>query len=289
LADGILGDTSATPLRPGNRDQFNVGLQQGIGKYIVLDLDYFNKITHNAYDFNVILNTPIFFPISWNKSKIDGVSFRFNLAGYKGINVFFTAGHNRARFFPPESGGLFFNSDLPTSVFRIDHDQAFQQTTQVQYTFDQFKSFHKFQPFVAFTWRYDSGLVSGAVPDFDTALTFTGDEQQQIGLFCGDQVATLTNPITSCSSANRGALRIRIPADGTENDDTNPPRVAPRHLFDLGFGSDNILRTDKVKLSARLTFVNLTNKEALYNFESTFSGTHFVTPRSVQAQIGITF
>ena len=289
LADGILGDTSATQLKPGNRDQFNAGIQQGLGKYIVMDVDYFYKLTHNAYDFNVILNTPITFPISWDKSKIDGVSFRFNLADYHGMTAFFTAGHNRARFFPPETGGLFFNSDLPTSVFRIDHDQEFQQTTQLQYGFDQFKSFSKFKPFVAFTWRYDSGLVSGAVPDFATALTFTGDEQQQIGLFCGEQFATLDNPIRSCSSTLQGALRVRIPAAGTENDDTNPPRIAPRNLFDLSLGSENILRTDKVKLSARLSFVNLTNKVALYNFESTFSGTHFVTPRTIQGKIGITF
>jgi hypothetical protein len=290
LADGILGSTSASQLKPGNRDQFNAGLQQGIGRYIVLDLDYFYKITHNAYDFNVLLNTPITFPISWNRSKIDGASFRLNLTDYHGLSAFFTAGHNRARFFPPETGGLFFNSDLPSGVFRIDHDQVFQQTTEVQYTFDQFESFHKFQPFAAFTWRYDSGLVSGAVPDYATALTFSGDEQQQIGLFCGNQIATFLDPIRSCSSTNRGALRVRIPADGTENDDTNPPRITPRNMFDLSFGSDNLLRTDRrVKLSARLTLVNLTNKEALYNFDSTFSGTHFVTPRSIQGKVGITF
>ena len=289
LADGILGSTSASSLKPGNRNQFNVGLQQGIGKYIVADVDYFNKQTRNAYDFNVLLNTPITFPISWDKSKIDGVSFRLNLTNYKGLSAFFTAGHTRARFFPPESGGLFFNSDLPSGVFRIDHDQAFQQTTQVQYSFDQFKEFHKIAPFVAFTYRYDSGLVSGAVTDYATALAFSADEQNQIGLFCGSQFATLTNPLTNCASSNRGALRVQIPADGTENDDTNPPRITPRNLFDLSLGADNLFRSDKAKVSARLTLVNLTNKVALYNFNSTFSGTHFVTPRSIQGQIGITF
>ena len=289
FAGGLLGDTAASVLKPGNRNQVNFGIQQGIGKYIVADLDYFNKRTTNAYDFNVILNTPITFPISWKNSKIDGVSFRLNLANYKGVTASFNAGHNRARFFPPESGGLFFNSNLPTGVFRIDHDQVFQQTTQVQYSFDRFKSFHKFEPFVAFTWRYDSGVVSGAVPDYATALAFTGDEQQQIGLFCGSTFATLASPIRSCSSTNRGALRLRIPADGKENDDTNPPRIAPRNLFDLSLGSDNVMRSDKFKISAHVTFVNITNKESLYNFESTFSGTHFVSPRTIRGTIGITF
>jgi len=289
LADGILGGASVTPLKPGTRNQFNAGLQQGIGKRIVLDVDYFNKKTNNAYDFNVILNTPITFPISWNQSKIHGVSARVNLADWNGLSAFFTAGHTVAEFFPPETGGLFFNSDLPSGPFLIDHDQKLQTTTQVQYSFARFKEFQRFSPFVAFTWKYDSGLVAGALPDYASALALSADEQQQIGLFCGNTFATLTNPITTCSSATRGALRIRIPADGTEDDVTNPPRVAPRHLFDLSFGSDNLTRSDKVKLSARLTFVNLMNKQVLYNFDSTFSGTHFVTPRSIQAQFGITF
>src|ERR1700737_1951478 len=99
------------------------------------------------------------------------------------------AGHTRARYFPPETGGLFFNSNLPAGVFRIDHDQAFQQTTQVQYQFNQW---NKVAPYVALSWRYDSGLVAGSVPDFATALTLTPDQQQQIGLFCGSTFATLT-------------------------------------------------------------------------------------------------
>ena len=80
-----------------------------------------------------------------------------------------------------------------------------------------------------------------------------------------------------------------IPADGTENDDKNPPRIAPRHLFDVGMGVDNVLHTDRYKMTAKFTVVNLTNKEALYNFLSTFSGTHFVTPRSYTAEVGFTF
>src|SRR6266567_2519113 len=286
LANGVLGDASNLPLRPGTRSQFNAGFQQAIGRYIIIDGDYFNKRTNNAYDFNALLNTSVTFPISWQKSKLDGFSFRANLTNYKGFSAFMVAGHTRARFFPPESGGLFFNSDLPSGVFRIDHDQKFEQTTQVQYQFNQWK---KVAPYLALTWRYDSGLVSGAVPDFDTALTFTADQQAQIGLFCDGVFATPTQPITSCTSSNRGALRVRIPADGTANDDSNPPRIAPRHLFDFSAGTDNLFRTEKTKVTLRFTVINLTNKVALYNFQSTFSGTHFVAPRSYQGQVGVTF
>src|ERR1700730_11742088 len=286
LGNGILGDTSNLPLLPGRRHQFNVGLQQALGKHIVIDGDYFYKRTTNAYDFNVLFNTSVVFPISWQRSKLDGVSGRVNFTNYKGFSAFMIAGHTRARYFPPESGGLFFNSKLPGGVFRIDHDQAFQQTTQAQYQFQQSK---KLSPYVAFTWRYDSGLVSGAVPDFATALTFPADQQAQIGLFCGSTFAPPTQAITTCTDSNRGALRIRIPADGTANDDHNPPRIAPRHLFDVSVGTDNLLRTEHTRMTLRFTVLNLTNKEALYNFQSTFSGTHFVSPRSLQGQIGVTF
>ena len=60
-------------------------------------------------------------------------------------------------------------------------------------------------------------------------------------------------------------------------------------MFDLSVGTDNLLRTERAKMTLRFTIINLTNKNALYNFESTFSGTHFISPRVFQVQTGITF
>ncbi len=125
----------------------------------------------------------------------------------------------------------------------------------------------------------------GSVAD---ALALTGDQQAAIGFFCGSAVATREAPITTCDSGG-GATRLRIPAEGTADDVENPPRIAPRHLFDLGLGADNLLGGTKAKLRVRFSIINLTNKEALYNFLSTFSGTHFVTPRTYQVQVGVTF
>jgi hypothetical protein len=180
---------------------------------------------------------------------------------------------------------VIFNNPVNTSVFRIDHDQAFQQVSHFQYQFP------RRGPWVALTWNCQSGLVEGAVPDLASVLALDGDQQAAIGFFCGSEVATLTNPITSCNLpfSQYGATRVRIPAPGTENDDTHPPRIAPRHLFDLGTGLDNIFHTDRFKVNLQFTVINLTNQEALYNFLSTFSGTHFVTPRMWQGQIKLVF
>ena len=57
----------------------------------------------------------------------------------------------------------------------------------------------------------------------------------------------------------------------------------------LSIGDDNLFKTDRYKWSLQLTAINLTNTYALYNFLSTFSGTHYVTPRSMTAQIGFHF
>jgi hypothetical protein len=74
-----------------------------------------------------------------------------------------------------------------------------------------------------------------------------------------------------------------------ENDDKNPPRIAPRNLFDASIGADNVFHGEKDQWSLRLSAVNISNKYALYNFLSTFSGTHYVTPRALTAEIGFHF
>jgi hypothetical protein len=126
------------------------------------------------------------------------------------------------------------------------------------------------------------------VPDYATALRLTGDEQGQMGLHCGATFASASHPIRSCVSS-LGATRIRIPPAGTENDDRNPPRIAVRSVVDLSIGQDDLFRHEKQGLGLRFDVVNLANVGGLYNFLSTFSGTHFISPRSVTVQIHYTF
>jgi hypothetical protein len=282
LATNVFGAFGAQPLRPGNRNQYNAGLQQSLGKFLLLDVDYFNKHTRNAYDFDTLFNTPVHFPIAWRKSKLDGVSARLSTPNIKGFQAFTTVGHTRARFFGPEVGGLIFNSPVNASVFRIDHDEAFEETTHVRYQRG------KDGPWAAVTWRYDSGAVAGAVETLQDALALTAAQQAAIGFHCGNQFATITTPIESCAGSY-GATRLQIPAPGTSDPDHNPPRIAPRHLFDIAAGTDNLFHTEKYRTTLRLTVLNVTNNVALYNFLSTFSGTHFVAPRSYEAEIGFVF
>ena len=282
-ADATIFGTEGVPVPPGTRDQFEGGLQQAFGNWVVFDFGYFYKKTRNAYDFGVLFDTPIAFPISWDRSKLYGFTGRINLVQHGGFSAFTVMGSSNAIFSPPGTGGILI--EQPEGDFRIDHDQKFQQTTNLQYQF--LKSIGAWG---ALAWRYDSGLVAGSVPDYASALALTPDQQTAIGLFCGSTFATPDSPITSCpASSTRGAERLKIPANGTVDDVDNPPRIAPRHLFDIGIGADNLLNTSRAKLRVRFSVVNLTNRVALYNFLSTFSGTHFVTPRAYQVQAGVSF
>jgi hypothetical protein len=276
-------------LRAGWRNEFHAGLQQAFGKHLVIDGEYIWKYTHGGYDFSVLGSTPITFPIEWNSSKIPGFAIRASVPEFHGLSALVVMSSVAARFFPPQNGGLGVTVGQNGSVFRIDHDERFNQTTHLQY------QPWKRGPWVGFNWRYDSGMVAGSVPfaaDTTTPVDLSGltaTQQIEAGLFCGSVVPTLTAPLTSCSPSQYGSTLISIPAPGTENDDKNPPRIAARNLLDLAVGHDNLFHGDRYRWSLRLTAVNLTNKEALYNFLSTFSGTHYVTPRAYTAELGFHF
>jgi hypothetical protein len=244
----------------------------------------------------VLFNTPITFPIAWHNSKLDGITGRVSTTNLRGFQAYWTFGHTRARSFPPETGGLVpQGAPLVNGVFRIDHDQAFQSTVNLRY-----QRPHNAE-WVAFIYRYDSGLVVSGVPDAGAALALTPNQQVTVGLACNGVFATVANPLSDCTSSNGkiGNVTSKLmilpqggygPFPSQENDDHNPNRVNPRNIFNLGIGTDNLLhREGRVRIVASVSIDNLANKVALYNFLSTFSGTHFLQPRTVVAHVGMVF
>ena len=298
-------------LDPGFRNEFHAGLQQAFGKNLVISGDYIWKYTHNAFDFSVLGNTPITFPINWHNSKIPGFALRADVPNFHHLTAFVVMSSVAARFFPPQVAGAGAAPGNGGFPFRIDHDERFNQTTHLQYQLPG-----RFSPWLGFNWRYDSGLVAGSVPCYNVtdpnslcnpinggpSITINGqpgidlsgltpDQQFQAGLTCNGIKATpfVGIPGNQCLASQLTSKLVSIPAPGTENDDKNPPRIAQRNLFDMSLGQDNLFNGDKRRWSLRLTAVNITNKYALYNFLSTFSGTHYVTPRAMTAEIGFHF
>ena len=300
-------------LEPGFRNEFHAGFQQAFGKNFVFSGDYIWKYTHNAFDFSVLGNTPITFPIDWHNSKIPGYALRADVPNFHNLSAFVVMSSVSARFFPPQVAGAGATVGQTGYPFRIDHDERFNQTTHVQY---QTSGVGFLKPWIGFNWRYDSGLVAGNAPCYgitdpnspclisSTTLNgqpaiamvsafgqpLTADQESQAGLICNGVRATPFAALPSvCLASQLTSHLIDIPAPNTGDNDKNPQRIAPRNLFDASIGEDNIFNGDRYRWSLRLTGVNIANKYALYNFLSTFSGTHYVTPRALTAEVGFHF
>ena len=204
-----------TPLSPGWRNEFHAGLEQAFGKYFVLDGEYIWKYTHKAYDFSVLGDSPITFPIEWARSKIPGFAIRGSMPNFHGLSAFVVMSHVAARFFEPQVSGI-GATPVGSEVFRIDHDENFNATTHFQYQIG------RRGPWFSFNWRYDSGLVAGPAPctggncangpnGTDTIVDVSGitpDQQFEAGLFCGSVHATPTMPISP--SEPLSGLDVRV-------------------------------------------------------------------------------
>ena len=162
-----IGQCAPAPFNPGFRNEFHVGFQQAFTPHFVVSAEYIWKYTHNAYDFSVLGNTPITFPIEWRNSKIPGFVLRANVPETHGFSAFVNMSSVAARFFNPQVGGVGATVATPGTAnypFRIDHDERFNQTTHLQYNMPFRKTL-----WYGLNWRYDSGLVAGAAPCYNVA------------------------------------------------------------------------------------------------------------------------
>jgi Carboxypeptidase regulatory-like domain/TonB-dependent Receptor Plug Domain len=320
-------------MAPGYRNEFHASLQQALGKNVIFSGEYIWKYTHNAFDFSVLGNTPITFPIDWHNSKIPGYAVHLEVPNYHNFSGYIIGSSVAARFYPPQVAGAGATSGVSQGTnypFRIDHDEKLNQTTHVQYTLPGGK-FVKGM-WGGFNWRFDSGLVAGSTPCYSLTdpnsacpntsiilpggvpgiamvdnniapttnpvtsanvyLPLTLDEEFQAGFACNGVSASVNNPatyISTCPANELSSKLIDIPAPGKGDNDHDPPRIQHRDLFDATFGKNNLFHADKYKTDFDLTAINVTNKYALYNFLSTFSGTHYVTPRALTAKITLNF
>ena len=282
-AEALFGD--GHPSAPGTRNQVEVGIQQGsgMGRRRL-------RLLQQAHGQRLRLQRAVQYAdrVSRRVGSLEdrrlhrqGQSRRATEASARSSSW---RTRTRSTRRPASAASCSAPCDTPECSFRIDHDQKFNATTNLQYVF------HKpTGAWAALSWRYDSGLVSSAIGDVLDLLPLTPAQQAAAGMSCGGVPATATAGFTSCAPGSITASRLVVPAAGAGDPLNNPTRVAPRHLLDLALGTDNLLRGDKSKLRLRFSIINLTNKDALYNFLSTFSGTHFVAPRTYQASIGWTF
>ncbi len=124
-------------LKPGFRNEFHAGFQQAFGKYAVVSGEYIWKYTHNAFDFSVLGNTPITFPIDWHNSKIPGFALtRQMFPTIHNVSAYVVMSSVAARFFPPQICGSWRDGGrtavIPSASITM---RSYNQTTHLQYNF----------------------------------------------------------------------------------------------------------------------------------------------------------
>jgi hypothetical protein len=237
-------------IRPERQNVLEAGVQQGFGKLLSLNAAYFHKDSRNLQDNDNFLNTGIIFPITLDRSRLNGAEGRITLLPVRGFSGAVSFTHMRVIVSPPFTGGLFLGADkvaaLSSGPFVIDHDQVLGVHGMLQYNVRR-------NLWVSTSIRHDSGLVSN--PSDPAAVAADPDYSDLL-------------PYVNLAS--------------------NPPRVRPRTITDVAVGYDGY-RNDKRLWDAVFQMSNITNETALYNFQSIFVGTRLVQPRAASVKLRFWF
>ena len=100
---------------------------------------------------------------------------------------------------------------------------------------------------------------------------------QVVGRYDSGLVASDPSVVAGNSDYAFGTQYVRLDAEGTW-------RVRPRTTWDLSLGKAWQV-TPRRRLSLGLDLLNATNEQGLYNFLSTFGGTHVTPPRTLAAHV----
>ena len=232
-------------------DVYNVGIQQGIGSKLRLDVSYWYRTVKNAADQDQFFNTGIVFPLNFESGTLKGWNARLDLAPILGgLRGYLSVGHVDAQYCNPFVGGLFLDAGaldtLGGGCFLIDHDQDIQEQAGLFYDFGRTGIW------AGLTQRYDSGLVTDAGAPSDV----------------------LSSPDTAYADPF-----IRYSED--------PQRVKSRTVWSFSAGAQ--LAKYGIPLELQVDLLNAFDVKGLYNFQSVFGGTHVVPPRTLAGRVKFVF
>jgi hypothetical protein len=229
---------------------YNVGLQQGIGSSLRLDLSYWKRKVANSADQSQFFNTGIVFPLNFKGADLNGWNARLDAGPWRGVRGYFSLGHVHALYEPPFVGGLFLDAEALDSLtggpFLIDHDQDLQEQAGL------FWDIPTTGYWIGVTQRYDSGLVADA----------------------GTLEDVLASPDTAYA-----APYLRFNED--------PQRIEPRTIWNLSLGVK--LQQYGLPFEVQVDALNVLDEKGLYNFQSVFGGTHVIPPRTIAGRVRYVF
>ncbi|MCC6540139.1 MAG: TonB-dependent receptor [Bryobacterales bacterium] len=236
-------------MRPERQDFLEAGLQQALARHASVSVTYYHKRGRDQQDNNNFLNTGIIFPITLEAIRVNSVEARLTVPRTaRGWGATFSLTRSRAVSTPPFTGGLYIGNEA------VDALSA--------------------GPFLI---DHDQPLAAHAVVTYNHRGGFyaTGSVRYDSGL-----VANPSDPAEVAADPDHADLLPYVNLAGV------PARVRPRTIADASFGYERVdASSQRRRWDASLQISNLTNRTALYNFQSVFVGTRLVQPLTVGARL----
>jgi hypothetical protein len=236
---------SYVPMRPERQDVVEVGAQHALFKSVSLDLSAYRKHSRDQQDNNNFFDTGIVFPTTLKALSAYGVEARLTVPRVHGASGTISVTTARAVSTPPFTGGLFLGQSAVDLLSAGPFVIDHDQVLSVHGTVN---------------YTLPRGMWAGGSVRYDSGL-----------------VSNPSDPAVVAADPDFADLLpyVDLGAD--------VPRVRPRTIVDAVIGY-NALRNDRQAWSVRLQMNNLTNRTALFNFQSAFVGTRVVPPRTFTAE-----
>ncbi len=234
-------------IRPERQDVFEGGTQFSVGRRVTVDGAVYRKVSLDQQDNNNFFDTGIIFPTTLAKLRVTGVEGRATLLPVGGLSGSLSVTSSRAIATPPFTGGLFLGQEAVDLLSAGPFPIDHDQRLSVHAT----AGYDPAGPWwISATTRYDSGLVANPSDPGEVAAD--------------PDFADLL-PYVNLT-------------EGT-------PRVRPRTIVDVAAGFDLTRAKGQRTWGLQVQATNLTNRTALYNFQSVFVGTRLVQPRTFSVRL----
>lgn len=242
--------TAVVLIQPERQDFLEAGVEQAIAGRARVSVSYYHKRARDQQDNNNFLNTGVIFPITLARIRVNGLESRLTLPEAAGISSSVSFTHSRAISTPPFTGGLYIGNE------------ALDLLTAGPFVID-----HD-QPLAIHTivnYRHRRGFYANLSARYDSGL-----------------VANPSDPVEVAADPDYADLLPYVKLGG------NPSRVRPRTIVDAGAGYEH-KRAERRLWDASIQVTNLTNRTALYNFQSVFVGTRVVQPFTAGGRVRFYF
>jgi len=250
LLDAISPSVLRLPVRPGRGNFYEGGVTKAFLGKLRLDANVFRRDFRHYSDDDVLLNTGVGFPIAFAKARIFGEEVRVEIPQWGRFSGYLSYANQSGYGQGPITGGLFLGSDAAN---------ALTDTSRFAVTQDQRNSLRarvRFQAprhaWLAMGAQYGSGLPA----DIGNANV-------------SDLLAAFGQQILDRVDLARG-------------------RVRPNFSLGVAAGAE-IYHKESRSAALQVQVANLANRLNVINFASLFSGTALGEPRSVSANLRLTF